>query len=246
MDWIDYKGEPSPYSWPEINSNFGILDIAGFEKDTFYYYQSAWVSSSVLHVWPHWNWNAGQNVNIYVYTNLPSVELFLNGNTLGKKTVSLNVSNLNAYWTSWNVTYQSGDLVAKGYDNNGQTILTQTRSTTGNPTTIQLSVETYAGKTGAVANGQDVAMISVWAVDSQGRVVPTASNLITFAITGPGSIYGVGNGDPASHEPDKSNKRSLFNGYARLIVQSTTTAGTMNITASSSGLQSASITVTTS
>jgi len=242
---FDYKGEPSPYSWPEINSNFGIVDIAGFEKDTFWYYQAAWLNTPILHIWPHWNWASGQNVNVWAYTNVPSIELFLNGVSQGKKSVSLNVSNTSAYFASWTVSYQPGDLVGKGYDTNGGTILTQTISTTGTPTAISLTVEPYAGKTGIKADGQDVAMIAVSVHDTQGRIVPTANNQISFTVSGQGTIFGVGNGDPASHEPDKGNKRSVFNGLARLIVQSTTTAGTINITATASGLQSASIVVST-
>jgi len=242
---FDYKGEPTPYAWPAINSNFGILDIAGFEKDTFWYYQSAWLSSPVLHIWPHWNWVSGQNVSVWAYTNLPFVELFLNGVSHGKQSVSLNVSNTNAFFASWTVSFQAGDLVGKGYDTNGAAVLTQTISTTGAPSAIQLSLEAYAGKNGIIADGQDVAMIAVSVIDAQGRFVPTASNEISFSVSGAGTIFGVGNGDPASHEPDKGNKRSTFNGLARAIVQSTTTPGIINITATSSGLRSASISVTT-
>jgi len=240
---FDYKGEPSPYAWPEINSNFGIIDIAGFEKDTFWYYQSAWLTTPVLHIWPHWNWNNGQNVNIWAYTNAPSVELFINGASQGKKTVPLNVTNTNAYFASWTVAFAAGTLSAKGYDTNAQTISSQTIQTAGAPSAIELTVESLAGKSGIKADGQDVALLRVAILDAQGNLVPTASNEITFSVSGPGTIFGVGNGDPASHEPDKSNKRSAFNGLARVIVQSTTTAGTISVSASASGLKSASATI---
>jgi len=157
----------------------------------------------------------------------------------------LSVSNTSAYFASWTVSFQSGDLVGKAYDTNGATVLTQTISTTGTSSAIQLSLEPYAGKSGINADGQDVAMIVVAVIDSQGRIVPTSSNEISFSVTGAGSIFGVGNGDPASHESDKGNKRSVFNGLARLIVQSTTSPGIINVTASSTGLRSASISVTT-
>jgi len=116
--------------------------------------------------------------------------------------------------------------------------------TAGSPASIDLIVEPLAGKSGIKADGQDVALIRVAILDAQGNIVPTASNEVTFSVSGPGSIFGVGNGDPASHEPDKSNKRSAFNGLARVIVQSTSTAGTITVSATASGLKSASVTVT--
>jgi len=243
---FDYKGEPSPYAWPEINSNFGILDIAGFEKDTFWYYQSAWIPTTVLHIWPHWNWGNGQNVNVWAYTNAPSIELFINGASQGKKTVPLNVTNTNAFFASWTVPFAAGTLSAKAYDSNGQNIATQTIQTAGAAASIDLTVEPLAGKSGIKADGQDVALIRVAILDAQGNIVPTASNEVTFSVSGPGIIFGVGNGDPSSHEPDKSSKRSAFNGLARVIVQSILTGGTITVSASSSGLKSGSVTVTSS
>jgi len=183
---------------------------------------------------------------MWVYTNVPSVELFLNGVSLGKKTVSLNVSNSSAYFASWTVGFQTGSVVAKGYDTTGATVISDTVTTTGAPSAIRLTVEPFAGKSGIKANGQDVAMIAVAIIDTNGLIVPIASNEITFSVQGAGTIFGVGNGDPACHEPDKGNKRSAFNGLARVIVQSTTTPGSITLTATATGLQSSSISVTTS
>jgi len=143
----------------------------------------------------------------------------------------------------WSPNYQAGSIEVRGYDSNNKVIATQTVVTTGAPAAIKLEIE--AGTDGIYADGQDAALIAVSIVDSQGNVVPTASNRVSFSVSGQGSILGVGNGDPSSHEPDKANYRSAFNGYARVIVQSTLTPGNINLSASSPGLTSASITVRT-
>jgi len=233
---FDYKGEPSPYGWPDVNSNYGIIDLAGFPKDTFYYYQSWWTQKPVLHLLPHWNWQQGETINVWAYTNANSVELFLNSNSLGKQPVP------HRGHVQWRVPYQSGTLQAKGYDGSGAVIATETVVTSGAPASISLSVEDGAG---VVADGQDVAMLAATILDSQGRIVRTATNGITFTVEGQGTLLGVGNGDPSCIEPDKGNFRSAFGGLARVIVQSTRQAGVITITASSAGLASGKASVTT-
>jgi len=178
-------------------------------------------------------------VSVWAYTNAASAELLLNGVSLGKK----NVPKLGH--VQWDVEYVAGSISGIGYDSNGATIGKQTIETTGTAANIILENE-YPNDGKITANSQDVALIKAYVTDAQGRAVPDASNVINFSISGPGVIYGVGNGDPACHEKDKGTSRSLFNGLARAIVKSTNTAGTITLTASSSGLKSATVQVTSS
>ena len=190
---FDYRGEPTPYSWPCINSHFGILDVCGFPKDNFYYYQSWWTTNTVLHLLPHWNWagQEGQQIRVDALSNCEEVELFLNGQSLGKQAMKRN-SKL-----SWQVKYAPGTLSAKGFTG-GQVVAEAKVETTGDATAIQLA----ADRSALNADGEDVSALTVSATDAQGRVVPVAGNKINFAIEGAGKILGVGNGDPSSHEPD--------------------------------------------
>jgi beta-galactosidase len=197
---FDYRGEPTPYSWPCINSHFGILDTCGFPKDNFYYYQSWWTTNIVLHLLPHWNWpgKEGQPIRVDALSNCKAVELFLNGNSLGKQVMAKD-SKL-----TWNVTYAPGTLSAKGFDAGGNVIAETKVETTGDPAAIQL----VPNRTTINADGEDVSVFTVSATDAQGRMVPVAANKINFALSGAGKILGVGNGDPSCHEPDTSISES--------------------------------------
>jgi beta-galactosidase len=191
---FDYRGEETPFYWPAISSQFGILDVCGFPKDNFYYYQAWWSDHPVLHLLPHWNWpgKEGQDIDVWVHSNCEEVELFLNGVSQGRNTMQKN-SHL-----EWKVKYAPGTLLARGYAG-GKEILTEKVETTGEPAALQLTPHRPAIK----ADGEDVSIITVQVNDAQARMVPTAGNPVTFEITGPGKIIGVGNGDPSSHEPDK-------------------------------------------
>jgi beta-galactosidase len=191
---FDYRGEPTPYSWPCINSHFGILDTCGFPKDNFYYYQSWWTTNIVLHLLPHWNWpgKEGQPIRVDALSNCKAVELFLNGASLGKQVMAKD-SKL-----TWNVTYAPGTLSAKGFDADGNVIAETKVETTGDPAAVQL----VPNRTTINADGEDVSVFTVSATDAQGRMVPVAANKINFALSGAGKILGVGNGDPSCHEPD--------------------------------------------
>jgi beta-galactosidase len=232
---FDYRGEPSPYGWPNISSQYGVLDTCGFPKDTFYYYQSWWTQKPVLHVFPHWNWPGleGQTIAVWVHTNLEKVELFRNGKSLGMKDVP------KGSHVAWNVTYAPGAVEARGF-RDGQPVLTARRETTGAPARIVAR----ADRKTISADGEDVAMVTVEIHDAQGRVVPTADNEVSFRVTGPGRLIGVGNGDPTSHESDKGETRKAFSGLCMGIVQSTTQAGTIVLEATSPGLQAASVGIT--
>ncbi len=190
---FDYRGEPTPYSWPCINSHFGILDTCGFPKDNFWYYQAWWTDQPVLHLLPHWNWPGleGKDIDVWCYANCQQVELFLNGQSLGRQTMT-NYSHLH-----WPVKYAPGVLSAKGYTDGK--VVSETRvETTGDADAVELAPDRPA----ISADGEDVSVITVSVADAQHRVVPVASNLVHFALSGPGKILGVGNGDPSCHEPD--------------------------------------------
>jgi beta-galactosidase len=228
---FDYRGEPTPYAWPCINSHFGIMDTCGFPKDNFYYYQAWWTERPVLHLFPHWNWpgQEGQTIRVWVHSNLEHVELFLNGSSLGTKAV------VPRGHLAWDVPYAAGTLEARG-SRGGRQVLTATRETTGAPAAIRLLPD----RTTISADGEDVSVVEVQVVDAQGRIVPVADNAVTFAVSGPGRLIGVGNGDPSSHEADKGTMRRAFNGRCVAIVQAHKTAGDARFDATSPGLASAS------
>jgi beta-galactosidase len=191
---------------------------------------------------PHWNWpgKEGQPIRVEAYSNCKQVELFLNGVSLGQQEVKLNSI------LSWQVNYQPGALSAKGFDVAGKVIIETKVETAEEISQIQVVPD----RKSINADGEDVAVYSVSALDAQGRFVPLANNKINFSIEGPGTIVGVGNGDPACHEPDKfapggAWSRSLFNGLAQVIVQSTRDAGEIKLTAIAEGLRPANASIPT-
>lgn len=219
---FDYRGEPTPYGWPSINSQFGIVDMCGFPKDYFYYYKAWWKKTPSLHLFPHWNWagKEGQEIAVWVYANVDEVELLLNGRSLGRQKVP------HLGHVQWKVKYEPGAIEARGYKN-GKALLIEKRETTGATVALRLT----ADRVQIDADGEDVAMIKVEALDHKGRTVPTANEKIVFRILGAGRLIGVGNGDPNCLESDKEPKRSLFNGLAQAIVQSSKRAGSIRIEA---------------
>ncbi len=228
---FDYKGEPSPASWPCVSSKFGILDTCGVPKDMAYYFKAWWDNAPLVHILPHWNWTAGQNVSVWCYGNTASVELFLNGVSQGKQTMP-------AYGhLQWNVTYAPGTLLARGYDANGNIVATDQVATTGSPAGIRLTTD----RTTLTADGQDVTVVYAAIVDAQGRVVPTATNLVNFSAFGAGRVIGSGNGDPVNHQPDHSSQRYAFNGWCMALLGATNWSGSMILTATSPGLTSAAL-----
>jgi beta-galactosidase len=234
---FDYRGEPTPYGWPSINSQFGIVDMCGFPKDYFFYYKAWWGKQPSLHVFPHWNWEGreGEEVAVWVYSNLDEVELLVNGVSAGVSKVP-HLSHV-----EWKVKYAPGAIEARGMKD-GKVVLTEKRETTGAAATIRLTPD----RSTIQADGEDLAILKVEALDSAGRLVPTADALVQFKLTGPGAIIGVGNGDPNCQESDKEPQRSLFNGLAQVIVQATGTAGDIVIEARAKEehLQPGTVTVT--
>ena len=234
---FDYRGEPTPYGWPCINSHFGIMDVCGFPKNIYYYYQSWWSGKDVLQLSPHWNWQNGDSIKVWVNSNADEVELKLNGKSLGKKMMEREGH------LEWRVKYAPGKLEAFG-KRNGKKLYAKVE-TTGMPYQIVLSPD----RTTINADGADACVMNVTVTDSKGREVATAMDNINFAAEGNIKIIGVGNGDPSSHEPDKffdnNWQRKLFNGKSQVIIQSTDVAGDYKFTATGAGLQPASVTIKT-
>ncbi len=232
---FDYRGEPTPFHWPNINSHFGIMDMCGFPKNNYYYYQSWWTNEDVLNISPHWNWpvNWGEAppiIDVWVNSNADSVQLLLNNKSLGTKIMPGNGH------LQWDVKYAPGKLEAIGYKSRKS--LHAQVETTGAPAEIVLTPY----KTTMLADGKDVTVMNMSIIDREGREVPDANNMIRFTISGPGRIIGVGNGDPSSHEPDKCMdgawQRSAFNGKCQVIVQSENKPGIIKFQATSPGLWS--------
>ena len=223
---FDYRGEPTPYGWPSINSQFGIVDMCGFPKDTFYYYKAWWRTEPSLHLFPHWNFEGreGDMIPVWVYSNMDEVELLVNGQSLGSQKVP------HLGHVEWKVKYEPGAIEARG-SKDGKVVLTERRETTGPAVAIRLT----ADRTEIDADGEDLAILKVEALDKEGRAVPTAGNRIGFKVSGDGALIGVGNGDPNCQESDKEPKRSLFNGLAQVILQSTKRAGEIHIEAVKEG-----------
>ena len=225
---FDYRGEPTPYStWPSISSQFGALDSCGFPKDNYYYYRAWWRPEPLLHLFPHWNWESkdGQEISVWAYSNCDEVELFVNGRSAGKKAMAKDMH------VEWKVAYVPGKIEAYGY-RNGAVVLKDKRETAGPAAKIVLT----ADRTALTADGRDCAVIRAEVFDAKGRPVPKAANLVTFSVTGPAAVIGVGNGDPNCHEADKASQRSTFNGLCCAIVQTQKTAGAIAITATADGL----------
>ncbi len=251
---IDYLGESF---WPMRISPSGVLDTCGFKKDGYYFYQSQWTEKPMIHLFPHWNWEEkqGQAIPVTCYTNCDTVELFLNGKSFGVKGYEFPRMGMEGTYgnyppraralrttsdlhLTWDVPFEPGALRAVGVKN-GEVVTSVELATTGAPAAIALS----ADRLSITADRRDVVHVTVEIQDEQGRVVPVAMNEIAFAVEGEGRLIGADNGDPMSHEDFKVNRRSAFNGLCLAIVQSTASAGSINIRATSPGLTSASVTV---
>jgi beta-galactosidase len=234
---FDYRGEPQPYSWPAAGASFGIMDQCGFPKAAFYIHQAQWTEKPVLQLIPHWNWPAdsiGKPITIMGLTNAAKVKLLVNGKLVEEKKVD------KYEMVDWKVPYQPGKIEAIGYDTSGKEVARFKAETTGQPVSLQL----IADRASLLGDGYDAMPITVQALDAKGRAVPTANIPVEFEISGAGSIIGLGNGNPNSHEPEKGTKRKLFNGLAQVIVQSSFEGkGKVVLVAKSAGLKSAQTTI---
>ena len=232
---FDYIGEPTPYSsYPSKSSYYGAIDTAGFPKDVFYFYKSRWTTAPVVHILPHWNWNPGTTVTVYVYNNCDSVELFLNNTSQGAKTMSGGALRL-----EWSVPWASGTLRAD-CTRGGSVVATDQVKTSSAATRVVLS----ADRSTITANGRDLAFITGDIQDANGVVVPTGAAPVSFSVSGPGQLVGVDNGDPTDTTSYKGTSRKAFSGKVLAIVRSTGAAGSIVVIATPSGLAAGSVTVT--
>jgi beta-galactosidase len=234
---FDYIGEPTPYGWPSRSSYFGIVDLCGFPKDRYYLYQSQWTDKPVVHLLPHWTWPGfeGQPIDVRCYTNADSVELFLNGQSLGTRDWT---STKNLY-LEWTVPYEPGALNAVGHKK-GNGIGTDVVVTAGKPARILLSADRTALKTDI----RDLSYVTAIVVDRTNHVCPNASDEISYDVTGPAIIAGTYNGDATDLTSFQSKQRKVFHGLGLAVIQAGHDAGEVKLTASAPGLESASVTLT--
>lgn len=223
---FDYLGEPTPYTWPSRSSYFGVVDLAGFPKDSYYMYQSEWTDEDVLHVFPHWNWSGRDSVDVWAYFSGDEVELWLNGKSMGTKTKTNGEMHV-----MWRLPYEPGELKAISRTS-GQLVLEKVVKTAGAPKSIRLTPD----KMNITADGKDLSFVTVELLDDTGYPVPNVTNEITFSVGGNGTIAGVDNGDPTSHLSLKGNKMKVFNGKCLVVVQSTDLADEIMLTASTDGI----------
>ena len=238
---FDYRGEPNPLSYPAHESEFGILDYCGFWKDEAWYLKAWWTNEPVLHIFPHWNLQGheGEEVELWAYSNCDEVELVVNGKKLGRQPMPKNGH------LKWKAIYQPGKVVAYGYKN-GKRTLTQVIETTKPAYRLVLKSDRQE----LMADGRDVAIITVEVQDQKGRVIPDACPLLNLSLEGDGRILGVGNGDPmclGADHPKELNCKAFaipaFNGLAQVIVQSGEMPSTMTLRCQSEKLQTGSISI---
>lgn len=260
---FDYLGEPTPYNgkdnithgkwggdWPSRSSYFGIVDLCGFPKDRYYYYQSVWTDEPMVHILPHWNWEGTphKTIPVYCYTNCDEAELFLNGKSLGKKVMGVDKTTIPAdfmwwkkaettwdspYRLNWKVKYQPGELKVVAYKD-GELVAEKTIVTAGEPAQIKLTSDRKV----IDADGYDLSFVTVQIEDENGYFCPLADNLVEFKVEGPATIAAVGNGNAATTEPFQANYRKAFNGKCMLILKSKKgETGVVKIEAHSDNLQ---------
>jgi beta-galactosidase len=253
---IDYLGEAR---WPSKNASSGEMDLAGFPKDGYYFYQSQWLDKPVLHIFPHWNWEGreGQFIPVLAYTNCDTVELFLNGQSIGMRSSEFPRQGTSGGWNSyerpkvrsttadlhlsWDVPYEPGTLRAVGRKD-GKIVLTKEIKTTRKTAALRL----IADRTSILADHRDVSHIRIEGVDENGLIVPVAGNLVQLEVTGPGKLIGFENGDPSDKDSPKGLTRKLYNGLALGIVQATGDEGKIVVKANSAGLKEAVVEITSS
>lgn len=228
---FDYLGEPTPYGWPARSSYFGIVDLAGFPKDVYYLYQSEWhPEKKVLHLFPHWNWTPGQDIDMWAYyNNADEVEFFVNGESQGVRT-----KGKDDFHVVWRVKYEPG-VVKVVSRKDGKTVLEKEIHTAGEPAQIRLTADRNEIK----SDGRDLSFITVEVLDKDGNLCPNADNQIMFDVQGAGFIAGVDNGSPVSMEKFKADHRRAFYGKCLVVVQSDGKSGGIKLTATSEGLKTA-------
>lgn len=234
---FDYIGEPTPYEWPSRSSYFGIIDLAGFPKDRYYLYQSQWNHKPMIHLLPHWNWPGfeGKEIPVWCFSNADSVELFLNGKSLGTK----DFRDGKKLHLEWQVRYEPGVLKAVG-TKDGKPVTAVVR-TAGVPAQLIVTPD----RKQLAADGEDLSYVEVRVVDKDGVLCPNATNQISFELSGPGTIGGVDNGDPTSHEPFQAKQRKAFHGLCLAVIKTSRVPGEIRFNATAPGLTSKSLVIST-
>lgn len=241
---FDYLGEPSPYdtnAWPNHSSMFGIIDLASIPKDRYYLYRSVWNNNvETLHILPHWNWEGyeGKKLPVFVYTNYPSAELFINGKSYGRQTKHKNGDVESRYRLIWyDAVYDPGEVRVVAYDNSGKAVAEKVVCTAGKPHHIELSTDYSVLK----ANGKDLAYVTLKVVDKNGNLCPTDSRLINFKVKGAGKYRASANGDPTCLDLFHLPKMHVFSGMLTVIVQSSEEAGEIELQAFAKGVKTGKI-----
>ncbi|RXK57992.1 glycoside hydrolase family 2 protein [Lacibacter luteus] len=233
---FDFIGEPVPYAWPARSSYYGIVDLAGFPKDVFYLYQSEWTTKPMLHLFPHWNWNKGDTVDVWAYyNNADEVELFLNGKSLGSKSKTTDVLHV-----KWRVPYEAGIIKAVS-KKNGRVVLSKEIKTAASLSKILVT----ADRTKLKANGKDLSFLTIKLVDKDGNLVPDADRFVDVIVKGAGALAGTDNGFPADTVSLKSSQRKTWKGMALAIVQTNVKKGNITVVVKSAGLKDVIITLET-
>ena len=243
---FDYLGEPSPYdtdAWPSHSSYFGIIDLASIPKDRYYLYRSKWnEKDNTLHILPHWNWagREGEITPIFVYTDSPKAELFINGKSQGFREKKTDGSNMERYRLMWNETvYEPGEVTVVAYDNDGNVTGEKTIRTAGKPHHLVLT----PNRSEINADGEDLLYVMVQVADKDGNIVPTDEREVKFSTKGAGSFLATANGDPTSLRSFQQPVMDLFSGAATAIIQAGNTPGEVTFTASAKGVKPATITI---
>jgi beta-galactosidase len=235
---FEYLGECFPFGWPARNGLFGIIDLVGFPKDSYYAYRTEWTDEPTIHIVPqNWNWThfRGQTIPVWVYSNSEEVELFLNGKSLGKKAINREES----IRVEWDVQHQDGELKAVGLTG-GQPVCTNIVRTPGEPARLELT----ADRAELAADGNDLSFIEVRLTDENGVVHPDADRMVHFEVEGAGVLFGVGNGYNFNHEPFKGNRVRTFHGLCRAIVKSTKRASQVTLKAKADDINAAEVSIT--
>ena len=230
---FDYIGEPTPYGWPARSSFFGIVDLAGFPKDVYHLYRSQWTDETVLHLFPHWNWTEGQEIDMWCYySNADEVELFVNGRSQGVRSKTDDCLH-----TVWRTVFEPGcvEVVAR---RDGAEVGRKSIRTAGEPAQMRLTADKY----GEGVADDALAFVTVEILDAEGNLCPWADNLVHFEVTSGASIVGTDNGNPVSMERFKANRRKAFNGKC-LVVLEALEKGRTTLTATSEGITKSTVSI---
>lgn len=241
---FDYLGEPSPYdtnAWPNHSSMFGIIDLASIPKDRYYLYRSVWnKEAETLHILPHWNWEGreGEKTPVFVYTNYPSAELFINGKNYGRQTKHKNGTVENRYRLMWyDAVYQPGEVRVVAYDEQGNPVAEKTVRTAGKPHHIELVTD----RSSLQADGKDLAYVTLRIVDKDGNLCPNDGRLVSFKVKGAGKYRASANGDPTCLDLFHKPEMHAFGGMLTVIVQSGEKTGEIELQATAKGIKTGTI-----